>query len=98
MLRHYESCGLIEAERSSTGQRLFDVSAIEQVRSIRRLLNAGLPVEAIRELLGCIHDTDRIEPCAVPLLVEHLHAYDSRIAKLKSTRDALKELIEASNS
>lgn len=96
MLRHYENQGLIEAERSSTGQRLFDPSVIEQVRSIRRLLGAGLPVAAIRELLDCIHDTDRLEPCAVPLLVDHLNAYDSHIAELTSTRDALQGLIDAS--
>ncbi len=96
MLRHYENKGLIAAERSSTGQRLFDPSAVGQVRSIRRLLGAGLPVEAIRELLDCIHDTDRLEPCAVPLLVEHLQAYDGRIAELTTTRDALQGLIDAS--
>ncbi|MEB3371580.1 MerR family transcriptional regulator [Saccharopolyspora mangrovi] len=97
MLRYYENQGLIAAERSSTGQRLFDPSVIDQVRSIRRLLGAGLPVEAIRELLDCIHDTDRLEPCAVPLLVDHLHAYDGRIAELTSTRDALQGLIDASS-
>lgn len=96
MLRHYENQGLIEAERSSSGQRLFDTSVIEQVHSIRRLLGAGLPVEAIRELIDCIHDTDRLEPCAVPLLVERLQAYDGRIAELTRTRDALKGLIDAS--
>jgi DNA-binding transcriptional MerR regulator len=96
MLRHYENEGLIEAERSSTGQRLFGSSAIEQVRSIRRLLGAGLPVDAIRELLDCIHDADRLEPCAVPLLVEHLHAYDGRIAELTTTRDVLQGLIDSS--
>lgn len=68
MLRHYEKQGLIATERSSAGQRLFDSSVIDQVRSIRWLLSAGLPTEAIRELLDCIHDTNRIEPCAVPLL------------------------------
>ncbi|MFG1777755.1 MerR family transcriptional regulator [Micromonospora sp. NPDC049051] len=97
MLRHYENQGLIAAERSSAGQRLFDPSVVEQVRSIRWLLGAGLPVEAIRELLDCIHDTDRLEPCAVPLLVEHLQAYDRRIAELTTTRDALQGLIDASN-
>ncbi|MFD4207319.1 MerR family transcriptional regulator [Micromonospora tulbaghiae] len=97
MLRHYENQGLIAAERSSAGQRLFDPSVVEQVRSIRWLLGAGLPVEAIRELLDCIHDTDRLEPCAVPLLVEHLRAYDGRIAELTTTRDALQGLIDASN-
>lgn len=29
MLRHYEKKGLIAAERSSTGQRLFDPSIVE---------------------------------------------------------------------
>ncbi|MFD5599369.1 MerR family transcriptional regulator [Leucobacter sp. NPDC058333] len=97
MLRHYENEGLIEAERSSTGQRLFGSSAIEQVRSIRRLLGAGLPVDAIRELLDCINGADRIEPCAVPVLVEHLHAYDGRIAELTTTREALQGLIDSSS-
>ncbi|GAA1480832.1 hypothetical protein GCM10009624_12720 [Gordonia sinesedis] len=97
MLRHYENEGLIEAGRSSTGQRLFAPAVVDQVRSIRRLLAAGLPLEAIRELLDCIHDTDRLEPCAVPLLVEHLQAYDGRIAELRTTRDALQGLIDASN-
>lgn len=96
MLRHYENHGLIEAERSSTGQRLFSASVIGQVRSIRRLLSAGLPVEAIRELLDCIHDDQRLEPCAVPTLVEHLRVYDGRIAELTTTRDALQGLIDAS--
>lgn len=96
MLRHYENEGLIEAHRSPRGQRLFDRSAVDQVRSIRRLLQVGLPVAAIRELLDCIHDTERLEPCAVPMLVEHLDAYDSRIAELTSTRDALQDLLDAS--
>ncbi|WP_200837532.1 MerR family transcriptional regulator [Ruania rhizosphaerae] len=96
MLRHYENKGLIEAERSSTGQRLFDPSVIEQVHTIRRLLGAGLSVDVIGELIECIHDTDRLEPCAVPLLVEHLHTYDGRIAKLTTTRDALQDLIDTS--
>ncbi|SDT07388.1 DNA-binding transcriptional regulator, MerR family [Brevibacterium sandarakinum] len=97
MVRYYEKQGLITAERSSAGQRLFDPSVIDQVRSIRWLLSAGLPTEAIRELLDCIHDTNRIEPCAAPLLMNHLHAYDGRIAELTSTRDALQMLIDASS-
>jgi DNA-binding transcriptional MerR regulator len=98
MLRHYENQGLIAAERSSTGQRLFDPSVVDQVRSIRWLLGAGLPVDAIRELLDCIHAHDRLEPCAVPLLVEHLRVYDGRIAELTTTRDALQSLIDASST
>lgn len=96
MLRYYEDQGLIEAERSSSGQRLFEPSVADQVRHIRMLLAAGLPTRVIGELLGCIHDPGRLEPCAVPLLVDHLRAYDSQIAELVSTRETLQCLIDSS--
>ncbi|MGK2865805.1 MAG: MerR family transcriptional regulator [Mycobacterium sp.] len=96
LLRHYENEGALRARRSSTGQRLFDVSAVEQVRYIRELLDAGLPIRVIRDLIDCIHEPGRLEPCAVPILVEHLNDHDARIAALVSTRDSLKGLIDAS--
>lgn len=97
LLRYYENQGLITAERSSTGQRLFDAAAIDQVRYIRQLLEAGLPTRVIGELLDCIHEPGRLEPCAVPTLVEHLRAHDERIADLLSTRTALHGLIDSSS-
>ncbi|MET9795441.1 MerR family transcriptional regulator [Nocardiopsis alba] len=96
LLRYYENQGLIRAERSAGGHRLFDPAVVEQVRSIRRLLAAGLPTRVIGELLECIHDPDRLEPCAVPTLMEHLVDYDERIAGLVDTRDTLQRLIDAS--
>lgn len=97
LLRYYENQGLITAERSSTGQRLFHAAAIDQVRYIRQLLQAGLPTRVIGELLDCIHEPGRLEPCAVPTLVEHLRAHDERIADLLSTRAALQGLIDSSS-
>lgn len=96
MLRYYENQGLLTAQRSTAGQRLFPVSAVQQVMHIRRLLDAGLPTRVISELLGCIREPGRIEPCAVPTLVDHLRDYDVRIAELRSTRDHLQGLIDAS--
>lgn len=96
LIRYYENQGLIAAERSSTGQRLFEVAAVDQVRHIRMLLEAGLPTRIISELLDCIHDPGRLELCAVPTLVEHLRAHDERIAELMSTRHALRGLIDSS--
>lgn len=96
LLRHYENEGALRAQRSSTGQRLFDSSAVEQVRHIRELLDAGLPIRVIRDLIDCIHEPGRLEPCAVPILVEHLSDRDARIAALVSTRDSLQGLIDAS--
>ncbi|MDG4798183.1 MerR family transcriptional regulator [Micromonospora sp. WMMD1082] len=97
LLRYYDNQGLLATERSATGQRLFEASAVEQVRSIRLLLGAGLPTRVIAELLECIHEPGRLEPCAVPTLVEHLQAYDERIASLLSTRTALQGLIDSLN-
>lgn len=96
LLRHYENEGILPAERSPTGQRLFDSSAVEQVRYIRELLDAGLPIRVIRDLIDCIHEPGRLEPCAVPILVEHLSDYDARIAALITTRNSLQGLIDAS--
>lgn len=98
LLRYYENQGLLTAERSPSGQRLFDVAAVGQVRSIRRLLEAGLPTRVIGELLDCIHDPGRLDPCAVPLLVDHLRAHDERIADLLTTRTALQGLIDAADT
>ncbi|MEC3893493.1 MerR family transcriptional regulator [Nocardiopsis alba] len=96
LLRYYENQGLIRAERSTGGHRLFDPAVVEQVRSVRLLLAAGLPTRVIGELLECINDPDRLEPCAVPTLMEHLVDYDERIASLVGTRDTLQRLIDAS--
>lgn len=98
LLRYYENQGLIAAERSSTGQRIFGAAAVEQVRSIRLLLEAGLTTRVIGELLDCIHESGRLEPCAVPTLVAHLRAHDARLADLLSTRAALQGLIDSSTS
>lgn len=96
MLRHYANHGLIEAERSSSGQRLFEPAVADQVHHIRMLLGAGLPLRAITELLDCIHDPNRLEPCVAPILVEHLRDYDSQIAELVSSRNTLEGLIDSS--
>lgn len=96
LLRHYENHGVLSAQRSPSGQRLFEPNAVARVRHIRELLNAGLPIRVIKELIDCIHEPGRLEPCAVPLLVEHLESHDRRIAALERTRSALQGLIDAS--
>lgn len=96
LLRYYEAQGLITATRTSSGHRTYDPHTIRAVGHIRDLLTAGLPTRVIRELLGCIREPGRLDPCAVPTLVEHLHGYDEQIASLASTRTTLAGLIDSS--
>jgi DNA-binding transcriptional MerR regulator len=96
LLRYYEAQGLITATRTSGGQRTYDRDAVGAVGHVRELLAVGLPTRVIRELLGCIRETGRLEHCAVPTLVEHLRAFDEQIASLAGTRDALAGLIDSS--
>ena len=95
LLRYYQSRGLLSADRSTSGQRLFDPSVVERVRAIRSLLDVGLPTRTILELIDCISEPGRLEPCATPVLVEHLKAYDARIADLRDTREGLEALINS---
>ena len=50
-LQYYLMVGLLEpTEVTPTGRRLFDMSATERVRLIRKLNKSGYPLRAIREL------------------------------------------------
>jgi len=50
-LQYYLMLGLLEpTEVSSTGRRLFDRKAVEQIRLIKKLNDSGYPLRAIRDL------------------------------------------------
>lgn len=95
LLRYYETQGLLEASRTPSGHRRYAPSSQTTVRSIRLLLDAGVPTRLIRELLDCVRDGSQVEPCAVPTLTAHLDEHDRRLARLTTTRTALQGLIDA---
>ena len=50
-LQYYLMLGLMEPTQvSSTGRRLFDKSAVERIKLIKKLNESGYPLRAIREL------------------------------------------------
>ena len=50
-VQYYLMVGLLEpTETTSTGRRMFDASAIEKIRLIRKLNKSGYPLRAIRDL------------------------------------------------
>ncbi|MFH9662550.1 MerR family transcriptional regulator [Streptomyces sp. NPDC017248] len=52
-VRYYEQQGLLIAERSPSGQRLYRQDAIPRVRFFQQMFAAGLTSRRITELLPC---------------------------------------------
>ncbi|MEU6745300.1 MerR family transcriptional regulator [Spirillospora sp. NPDC046719] len=52
-VRYYEEQGLLIAERSPSGQRLYRQDAIPRVRFFQQMFAAGLTSRRITELLPC---------------------------------------------
>lgn len=93
-MRHYEDEGLIVPGRFSNGFRDYCRSTIERVLVIRTLLESGLPVRLIRELLPRLADGSDAGTAAVG--AEFLHEVQShrdrlaaRIAILSDQQTAL---------
>ncbi len=95
-LRHYEQQGLIEATRTPNGYRMYSPETVPVVLRVRRLLDAGVPVKLIREVLACVcgGDTD-VEPCMEPELRSQLTRADQRVEEAVAHRDGLRQLLRA---
>src|SRR5687768_12458302 len=65
LLRYYEEEGLLEPGRTPNGYRDYDDRFVERVAQIRGLLDAGIPVRIIRQLLPCL-DTPWTIYCPTP--------------------------------
>ena len=92
-LRHYEAKGLLRAERSAGGYRLYEESSVEVVRRIQALLALGLPLRAAAEVLPCVRGEDLEIVSACPELERILGAEVERLeaveAEARATREAI---------
>jgi DNA-binding transcriptional MerR regulator len=93
-LRHYEDEGLIVPGRFSNGFRDYCQSTIDRVLVIRSLLESGLPVRLIRQVLPRL--TDGSDAGTKVVCAEFLHEVQSyrdrlaaRIAVLSDQQAAL---------
>ena len=99
-LRFYEEQGLLTAARSHNGYRRYEASAIERVRNIRYMLDAGLTVEDIRPFSPCLEGdlpTRRLSEQAREVVARRLAMLDDRIADLARTREHLSARMTAAN-
>ena len=91
-LRYYEEQGLLEAERSPSGQRRYADSAVDRVRLVQQLYAAGLTSKDVLEVLPCVH-TGIATPEMLARLVEQRDGIDRQIAELTRARERLDEVI-----
>ena len=89
-IRHYEAEGLVRAERSSGGQRVFERSDLRRLSFIMIAQQFGFTLPQIRDLLGTLPEGRTPTPADWRAISETFRGeLDSRIATLTKLRDNL---------
>lgn len=91
-LRYYEQQGLLEAERTGGGQRVYPSGAVARVELIQLLFAAGIPSRVVAELLPCT-TTGRATASMLAQMQRQGEAIDARLADLARARERLEHLV-----
>lgn len=92
-LRYYEEQGLIDADRTPSGQRTYAESVVERVQLIQSFFTAGLSSRTILQMLPCV-DTGHTSPELFDLLASERARITAAMDELAAARDALDRMIE----
>lgn len=92
-LRYYEEQGLLEADRSYSGQRIYAEGAVSRVLLVQQLYAAGMNSKAVADLLPCVH-TGVATPQTLSRLAVERDRIGCRIDELVATRDRLDSIIQ----
>src|SRR4051794_35558824 len=93
-LRFYEREGLIEAERSSGGQRRYDRQVLRRLAFIRAARNVGLSLEDVKAELAQLPESRTPTPGDWRRITRHGRArLDAGIAAIEALRDRLDSCI-----
>jgi MerR family redox-sensitive transcriptional activator SoxR len=93
-LRFYEREGLIEAGRSSGGQRRYERQVLRRLAFIRAARNVGLSLEEVRTELAQLPESRTPTPGDWRRITRHWRRrLDDRIAAIEALRDRLDSCI-----
>lgn len=94
-LRYYESAGLLPADRTPSGYRVYDEPALDRLAFIRAAKQVGLPLDEIRELLGAWHHGNCVDvrQRMRPMMLARLEGVTARIAELQHFADTLQSAL-----
>lgn len=96
-LRYYEQQGLLEAERTPAGQRLFEAGAVDRVRLYQQFFDAGLTSRHIAELLPCI-DAGHTDAEQRTMLRNQRARLQERVDDLTTVLTRLDEMIDVTRT
>ncbi|MDN3245637.1 MerR family transcriptional regulator [Streptomyces mutabilis] len=91
-VRYYEQQGLLTAERSPSGQRLYRQDTVTLVRFFQQMFAAGLTSRRIAELLPC-WDTGHTDAEQRAMLRAERDRIQAKVDDLQATLDRLDEVI-----
>ena len=98
-LRYYEEQGLLGADRSTSGQRVYPSTAVDRVRLLRRLYGAGLNSATIGSLLPCVDTpSEAVSSKALDVMQREYDRIGSQLEELATTREHLAYLIGAAQA
>ncbi|MEC3992459.1 MerR family transcriptional regulator [Actinacidiphila sp. DG2A-62] len=96
-VRYYEQQGLLTAERSPSGQRLYREDAITLVRFFQQMYAAGLSSRRIAELLPC-WDSGHTDAEQRAMLRAERARIQAKVDDLQAALDRLDEVIAVSDT
>ncbi|MEU3190080.1 MerR family transcriptional regulator [Streptomyces sp. NPDC006992] len=91
-VRYYEQQGLLVAERSPSGQRLYRQDAVPLVRFFQQMFAAGLTSRKITELLPC-WDSGHTDAEQRAMLRAERARIQAKVDDLQAALDRLDEVI-----
>ncbi|MEU7848874.1 MerR family transcriptional regulator [Micromonospora parva] len=91
-LRYYEAHGLVRAQRSANGYRIYDEAELRVVREIRALLDVGFGLDDVRPFVACLragNSSGDVCPDSVVVLRRKIAEVDAVIDRLAAVRHQL---------
>ncbi|MCK8676923.1 MerR family transcriptional regulator [Streptomyces lichenis] len=96
-VRYYEQQGLLTAERSPSGQRLYRQDTVTLVRFFQQMFAAGLTSRRIAELLPC-WDTGHTDAEQRSMLRAERDRIQAKVDDLQAALDRLDEVIAVTDT
>ena len=92
-IRYYEQIDLVASPvRGANGYRVYDQSALEELRFVHRAREVGFSVDECRTLVALYRDPGRQSAHVKGLVLEKCAQLDHRIRQLRSMNRMLRDL------